>query len=57
MDLERLPSRKFATDALMVPIVLWVFSLPCVIGKVTPDHSAVPLRTSGVDRWPKAIDT
>lgn len=50
MNLERLPSGKFATNALILQIALLVFNLLRIMGQATLDHPQVPLRRPVVRR-------
>jgi hypothetical protein len=41
---ERLPSAKFATNALILQIAMLVFNILRILGQATPHDAAVPLR-------------
>ena len=44
MDLERLPSEKFATNALILQMAMLVFNILRIMGQATLHDAAVPLR-------------
>ncbi len=50
LDLERLPSGKFATNQLILQLVCLMFTVLRIIGQATLDDPAVPLRRKATRR-------
>ena len=55
LDLERLPSGKFATNQLILSVALLVFNLLRAMGQATLDDPLVPLRKRAQRRRLKTV--